>query len=255
MQDKSMKQMDNLSIYFTAGYPELNSTIRIIQHLDDQGVSYIEIGVPFSDPLADGPVIQESAKRAIENGMTLSLLLEQLESLDDTDCGLILMGYYNVFLQYGVDNLLKKAVELNIKGIIIPDCPPKEFELYWKEKFETSGIGMIFLITPSCSVERIKYLSKLSFPFIYAVSDFSITGAKGGFSEEQLLYFKRLSKIDFQKPVYLGFGISDHETYAIANQYFEGAIIGSAFIKVLSEGNGLTLEEKIIGFVDDIRKK
>lgn len=246
------KQRDLLNIYFTAGYPELDHTGRIILALAEAGVDLIEIGMPYSDPMADGPTIQESGMKALENGMTLELLFEQVEKVrSQVDLPLILMGYFNQVMQYGEEAFITRCVEVGIDGVILPDLPMYEYETFYRELFEKAGLHVSFLITPQTSEERIRKIDELTRGFIYMVSDSSITGAKQGISDQQLDYFNRINSMQLQHPRLIGFGISDHESYSVACRYAQGAIIGSAFIKALGQSG--ELGSKIAAFVQMVR--
>ncbi|WP_179008564.1 tryptophan synthase subunit alpha [Winogradskyella forsetii] len=239
-----------LSIYFTAGYPNINDTTTIIKSLEKNGVDMIEIGLPFSDPLADGPTIQASSTQALKNGMTSDLLFEQLKAIrESVSIPLIIMGYFNPMLQYGVEAFCKKCEEVGIDGLIIPDLPVDVYNDDYKAIFEKHGLINVFLITPQTSDERIQYIDSVSNGFIYMVSSASVTGSSSGFGDEQTNYFKRIADMNLKNPQIVGFGISDHETFTQATQYGKGAIIGSAFIKHLTE-NGIG---DLSGFVSAIR--
>lgn len=227
-----------LSIYFTAGYPNLKDTVGIIEDLEKNGVDMIEIGLPFSDPLADGPTIQASSTQALKNGMTTDVLFNQLQAVRKTvSIPLIIMGYFNPMLQYGVEAFCKKCAEVGIDGLIIPDLPVDVYNEQYKAIFEAYGIINVFLITPQTSDERIRFIDSLSKGFIYMVSSASVTGSSSGFGDVQADYFKRIAQMDLGSPQVIGFGISDHKTFTQATKYAKGAIIGSAFIKHLtSEG-------------------
>ncbi|MEO1030167.1 MAG: tryptophan synthase subunit alpha [Bacteroidota bacterium] len=224
-----------LSIYFTAGYPNLNDTVNIIKDLETSGVDMIEIGLPFSDPLADGPTIQASSTAALKNGMTTETLFEQLKDVRaSVSIPLIIMGYFNPVLQYGVEAFCKKCQELGIDGVILPDLPVDVYDEHYKTTFEKYGLINVFLITPQTSEERIRYIDSISNGFIYMVSSASTTGAKSGFGDTQTDYFKRIASLHLKNPQIVGFGISNNETFTKATQYAKGAIIGSAFIKHLT---------------------
>jgi tryptophan synthase alpha chain len=241
-----------LSIYFTAGYPNVNDTLKIIQNLNDSGVDMVEIGFPFSDPLADGPVIQQSSGKAIENGMSLKLLFEQLKDVRRiTQMPIVLMGYMNPVLQYGEEKFFKKCNEIGIDGVIIPDMPLD----YFKSKVESlsakNQIENILLITPETSEERIRYIDQLSKGFIYMVSSNSITGGHKSM-DSQLEYFKRIKSMNLKNPTLIGFGIKDKQTFENACTYSNGAIIGTAFIVYITN-NGVE-KESIQSFINTIRK-
>jgi len=238
-----------LSIYFTAGYPNLDDTTTIIKNLEESGVDMIEIGLPFSDPLADGPTIQASSTQALKNGMTTDVLFNQLKDIRKTvSIPLIIMGYFNPMLQYGVEAFCKKCQEIGIDGLIIPDLPVDVYNEQYKSIFEKYGLVNVFLITPQTSKERIQFIDSISNGFIYMVSSASVTGGSNGFGEQQTNYFKRVENMKLKNPQIVGFGISNNETFNQATTYAKGAIIGSAFIKHLSKNN----VNKIEGFVSSI---
>lgn len=235
------KKKDILSVYFTAGFPALNDTLTIIQELEKNGVDMIEIGMPFSDPLADGPTIQRSSEIALENGMTIKLLFQQLQNFRNktSEIPLILMGYLNPVLQYGVEQFCKDASSLGISGLIIPDLPLQEYLDEYKTIFEKYDLKNIFLITPQTSENRIRLIDKHSDGFIYMVSSASTTGAKNEIGEEQENYFKRINGMKLKNPTIIGFGIHDHKTFSKACEFANGAIIGSAFIKAIDKSTDL----------------
>jgi tryptophan synthase alpha chain len=225
-----------LSIYFTAGYPALNNTVQIIQDLEKNGVDMIEIGLPFSDPLADGPTIQESSTAALRNGMTTETLFTQLKDIRKTvSIPLIAMGYFNPMLQYGVEAFCKKCQEIGVDGIIMPDLPLDVYQDEYEETFKKHGLINIFLITPQTSDARIRQIDAASNAFIYMVSSASVTGSKSGFGDEQEAYFERIANMNLKNPQIVGFGIKDEETFETATKNAKGAIIGSAFIKYLTQ--------------------
>ncbi len=239
-----------LSIYFSAGYPSLNDTVQIIQDLEKNGVDMIEIGLPFSDPLADGPTIQESSTQALYNGMTTEVLFNQLADIRKTvSIPLIIMGYFNPMLQYGMENFCKKCAEIGIDGLIIPDLPVDVYAHEFKATFEKYGLINVFLITPQTSEERIRFIDSVSDGFIYMVSSASVTGSQSGFGNTQETYFKRIANMNLKNPQVVGFGINNAETFNQATQFAKGAIIGSAFIQNLTK-NGV---ESIVKFVKGIR--
>lgn len=224
-----------LSIYFTAGFPNLNDTVSIIKELEKKGVDMIEIGLPFSDPLADGPTIQESSTKAIENGMTTSLLFEQLKDIRKTvQIPLIIMGYFNPMMQFGIEKFCQKCASVGIDGLIIPDLPLHVYETEYKAIFEKYDLKNIFLITPQTTNERIQQIDEISDSFIYMVSSAAVTGSQSGFGSEQMDYFKRISDLKLKNPQIVGFGIKDKQTFSEATKYQNGAIIGSAFIKFIA---------------------
>ncbi len=236
-----------LSIYFTAGFPKLDDTVEILQQLEKNGVDMVEIGLPFSDPLADGPTIQASSQTALKNGMTTALLFEQLKDIRKTvKIPLILMGYFNPVLQFGVENFCKKCAEVGIDGVILPDLPLDEFQEHYAEIFRKYNLANIFLITPQTSEERIRQIDAASEGFIYMVSSASVTGSSEGFGEAQMRYFERIASFSLANPLIVGFGIRDSKTFSQATKHTNGAIIGSAFIKMLSE-KGLEGISEFIG--------
>ncbi len=244
IKEKLQEDHKLLSIYFTAGFPEINDTENIIIDLEKSGVDFIEIGLPFSDPLADGPTIQESSTKALKNGMTTNKLFEQLKNIrKKVEIPLIIMGYFNPILQYGVEDFCKKCQETGIDGLIIPDLPVDVYHEEYQQLFEKYGLINIFLITPQTSDERIKFIDSVSQGFIYMVSSASVTGSISGFGEETRNYFKRINDLQLKNPQIVGFGIKDHETFGQATEYAKGAIIGSAFIKNLDEKGTSSISE------------
>lgn len=227
-----------LSIYFTAGYPNLNDTVSIIKELERNGVDMIEIGLPFSDPLADGPTIQESSTQAIANGMTTKLLFEQLKDIRETvKTPLLIMGYFNPMMQFGIDNFCEKCSEIGIDGLIIPDLPLEEYLLEYQEIFVKYNLKNVFLVTPQTSNERILQIDSVSDSFIYLVSSASVTGNQSGFGKDQMEYFKRISNLNLNNPQIIGFGIHNSETFNQATLHQKGAIIGSSFVKFLKNNS------------------
>ncbi|NRA91667.1 MAG: tryptophan synthase subunit alpha [Psychroserpens sp.] len=250
IQQKLQEDKTLLSIYFSAGFPELDQTVQIIQNLEASGVDMIEIGLPFSDPLADGPTIQDSSTEALKNGMTTEVLFNQLKDIrKSVSIPLIIMGYFNPMLQYGMEDFCAKCQEIGIDGLIIPDLPVDVYDENYKSIFEANGLLNMLLITPQTSVERINYIDSISNGFIYMVSTASVTGSSSGFGQEQMDYFKRIADMNLKSPQIVGFGISDNETFTQATTYGKGAIIGSAFIKFL-RSHGV---DKIHEFVKSIR--
>lgn len=243
------KKGNILSVYFTAGFPKLNDTAIIIHELERTGVDMIEIGMPFSDPLADGPTIQRSSEVALENGMTIQLLFEELKSVK-SKIPLILMGYLNPILQYGIEPFCKDAVSIGISGVIIPDLPLQEYLENYKLIFEKYNLKNIFLITPQTTVERIRLIDEHSNGFIYMVSSASTTGGKNEIGIEQEQYFKRIKEMNLNSPTLIGFGIHNQQTFLKACDYANGAIIGSAFIKSIEKSEDL--KKNIAGFVNTI---
>lgn len=248
------KKGDVLSVYMTAGYPELNDTVSIIESLQSSGVDMIEIGMPFSDPLADGPVIQKSSQVALENGMSLKLLFQQLKDIRErVTIPLILMGYLNPVMQYGMERFIEDCRGVGIDGLIIPDLPLTEYKSEYKTLFEDNEIRMIMLITPQTSEERINEIAKASGGFLYVVADSSTTGAREGIRDTQMAYFKMVKDLHLQIPCLIGFGISNAETFQTACTYANGAIIGSAFIRNLEGMKASTIDMAISDFVKTIR--
>lgn len=249
--NKKLQEKENiLSIYFSAGYPSLNDTAGIIEQLEKSGVDLIEIGLPFSDPLADGPTIQNSATEALKNGMSTQLLFEQLKDIRKTvKIPLITMGYFNPIIQYGVEQFCQKCAEIGIDGLIVPDLPLEIYIDEYKALFEKYGLINVLLITPQTSEARIRLIDSVSEGFIYTVSSASVTGNSAGFGTTQEAYFKRIQDMNLKNPQLIGFGIHDRETFEQATKFAKGGIIGSAFIKFLTE-KGV---EQIDDFVKEIR--
>ncbi len=240
-----------LSIYFTAGYPTLDSTVQIAKTLEEAGVDFLEIGFPYSDPVADGPIIQHSSEVALKNGMTLKVLFEQLKDLrKHVSIPVFLMGYVNPVIQYGVENFCKSCKDVGVNGTIIPDLPMYEYEELYKGVFEENGISNIFLVTPQTSDERIRKIDALSSSFIYLLSSNATTGKNLEVKDKAEAYFKRIKDLNLGNPFVIGFGISNRETFAKATTYANGAIIGSAFVKLLAEENYL---ERIPEFIRSFR--
>ena len=247
------KDKNILSIYFTAGYPNLNDTATIISELEKNGADLIEIGIPFSDPVADGLVIQQSSEVALKNGMTINLLFQQLKEIRErVAIPLILMGYLNPVMQYGIENFCKQCRETGIDGTIIPDLPLEIYEAEYKEFFEENSLSNIFLITPQTPADRIRKIDASSHGFIYMVSSSSTTGAKESVDKEQITYFERIQKMELNSKRLIGFGISDNASFNKASLYAHGAIIGSAFITALA-GESST-ESKVSTFMLKILK-
>lgn len=229
------KDRDLLNVYFTAGYPNLNDTGTIIRSLAAAGADLIEVGMPYSDPMADGETIQKSSMKALQNGMTLEVLFRQLtEVRHDTQIPLVLMGYYNQVMQYGPERFVKAAKAAGVDGLILPDLPVFEYEQEFRAIAEKYDVQVTFLITPQTSADRIVEIGKLSTGFLYVVSSSSITGSSGEITQGQKDYFARIQALDLAQPKLIGFGISDAKSFRTACDFANGAIIGSAFIRALT---------------------
>ncbi|WP_162051376.1 tryptophan synthase subunit alpha [Pontibacter pamirensis] len=241
-----------LSVYFTAGYPNLEDTVPIILELEKNGVDLIEVGMPFSDPLADGPTIQQSSDIALRNGMTIPKLFEQLKNIrQQTQIPLVLMGYLNPVMQYGVERFCQKAQEIGIDGIILPDLPLSDYVREYKQVFEQHNLCKIFLVTPQTPEKRIREIDSHTNGFVYMVSSASTTGSTTGKAVANTDYFQRVRQMELRNPSLIGFGIHDNNTFSQACQHAKGAIIGSAFIKALAQEG--TLQENIQSFIQRIR--
>ncbi len=246
------KKRDLLNVYFTAGFPNLHDTVPILQTLEAAGADIVEIGMPYSDPVADGPTIQQSNDQALRNGMTLKLLFEQLGGIrTSVKVPILLMGYLNPVVQYGVEKFVTKCREIGIDGVILPDLPTQEYLDEYRPAFEANGLLNIFLITPQTSEARIRQIDAVSSGFVYMVSSASVTGSAAAIGSSQEDYFRRIAGMGLQNPTLIGFGISDHSSFAKACRYANGAIIGSAFIKTLQQSTHL--EADIAAFIHSIR--
>lgn len=240
------KSKNILSVYFTAGFPRLDDTEVVLSSLMKYGADMIEIGMPYSDPLADGPVIQKSSLKALDNGMSIKVLFKQLNRFHQTvpsggkNVPLILMGYLNPVLQYGFKNFCNEAKKCGISGIILPDLPIAEYEREYKKIFEENDLNFIFLVTPETSEERIRKIDSLTHGFIYAVSSSSVTGQNTDMSKQQS-YFERIQKMNLENKVLIGFGIRDRDTFSSACKYAAGAIIGTAYIKAIEDVENIEL--------------
>ena len=251
----SSKKQNVLNIYFTAGYPRLNDTAKIIQLLENAGVDMIEIGIPFSDSLADGPVIQDCNEKALHNGMSLKLLFNQLKDIHKSvKIPLILMGSLNPIFQFGIEEFCSKCKKTGVDGVIIPDLPMDEYKTQFRDMYKKYDLNGIFLITPETSEKRIRQIDRISKGFVYAVSSSSTTGVRNEIDRRQEKYFQRISEMHLFNPWLIGFGISNAKTFEQACQYSNGAVIGSAFVKALDEGSG-NLENKIGKFINSIIQK
>lgn len=246
----SNKNKNICSIYFTAGFPHLNDTENILLALQNNGADIVEIGMAYSDPLADGPVIQHSSMAALHNGITINLLFKQLKNCrEKIRLPLILMGYLNPVLQYGIEKFCSDASDVGIDGIILPDLPLYEYETEYKELFQRYNLHFIFLITPETSEERIRKIDAISDGFIYAVSSSSITGSDKDIAAQKN-YFQRIENMQLKNPVMIGFGIRDHQTFSEACKYAAGAIIGTAYIKAIE--SSVNLEHDTAMFLNAI---
>jgi len=244
------KQKEILNVYCTAGFPHLDSTLEVMQALQESGADLIELGMPYSDPLADGPVIQSSSAKALQNGMSIAILFEQLKDLrNNIHVPVVLMGYINPLLQYGFENFCAKAAAVGIDGLIIPDIPMYEFEQEYGVIIDKYGLDFTFLVTPETSEDRIKKLDTLSSGFLYAVSSSSLTGSDKDFSVMES-YLQKFNTLDLKNPVLVGFGIKDKQTFKTACQFTNGAIIGSAYIKALE--NGSDIQQTTKAFIQSI---
>lgn len=242
-----------LSIYFTAGYPKLTDTMPILKSLQDNGVDMVEIGIPFSDPMADGPVIQSSGNVALKNGMSLKTLFQQLENLrSEIQIPVLLMGYINVVMQYGLENFCKDCKKVGIDGVIFPDLPMADYLNEYKPLMDAYGLSMVLLITPDTSEARIREIDEHTDSFIYMVSSASTTGAQQHFSDSKLAYFKRINAMELKNPRLVGFGISNKETLDAAWENASGAIIGSRFIECLTEAK--SIPEAVTSLLDRLKK-
>lgn len=246
------KYQSVLNVYCTAGFPELESTLPVMKALQQNGADIIELGMPYSDPLADGPVIQSSGGKALSNGMTIAKLFEQLKNFrKEIDIPVVLMGYMNPVLQFGFEKFCKTASEVGIDGLILPDLPEHEFETEYGTVIKKYNLDFIFLVTPETSEERIKKLDELSTGFLYAVSSSSITGKDKDFLPVEK-YLQRLQNLKLENLILVGFGIKDKHTFESACKYANGAIIGTAFIKAIEGSNNI--EQSTKEFLNSILK-
>ncbi|HSN60321.1 MAG TPA: tryptophan synthase subunit alpha [Ferruginibacter sp.] len=240
-----------LNIYCTAGYPQLESTATVMLALQESGADIIELGIPYSDPIADGPVIQQSNMQALQNGISIQKIFSQLNEIkEQLHIPVILMGYLNPVMQYGMEYFLKDAADAGVSGIILPDLPMYEYEHSYKSLFEKYGLHFIFLISPQTSDDRIKKADRLSKGFIYAVSSAATTGKETDFQHQQP-YFKKIKNMKLKNPVLIGFGIKDKSTFELACSYASGAIIGSAYIKALEKSENIQADTAL--FIKNIR--
>lgn len=233
-----------LNVYCTAGFPKLNSTLEVMEALQDNGADLIELGMPYSDPLADGPVIQHSGSVAISNGMTIAVLFEQLKEMRSRiHVPVILMGYMNPVLQYGFEQFCRDAAAVGIAGLILPDLPEYEYETEYAAVLKKYGLDLIFLVTPETSEDRVRKLDQLSNGFLYAVSSSSTTGSDKNMGDVEV-YLKRLKSYNLRNPVLVGFGIRDQESFNAASRFANGAIIGSAYIRAIEHAEDVQVETK-----------
>ena len=245
------KKNNIVSIYFSAGFPDLDSTTTIIKNLSKNGADFIEVGIPFSDPLADGPTIQESGSIALKNGMNLTILFEQLNEVKDSNTiPLVMMGYWNSILQFGVEKFLISCKNVGIAGAILPDLPLDVYERDYKTLFEKYEIPFVFLISPQTSEERIRKIDQLSNGFIYAVSSSSTTGNKVGIKSAEP-YLKRIQSYQLKNPIVTGFNIKTKNDVDFASKYTQGVVIGSAFINAINKD--ASLEENISEFMSEFK--
>ena len=228
-----------LSLYFCAGAPTLDGTGDVIKTMQRRGIDFIEVGIPFSDPMADGPVIQDAATQALSNGMSVKLLFQQLKAIkDDVTSPLILMGYLNPIMQYGIEEFCQSCVDSGVSGVIIPDLPFKDYQEQIKPVADRYDLRVIMLITPETSEDRIRFIDQNTDGFIYMVSSAAITGAQKSFDEAKQEYFRRINAMNLRNPRMIGFGISNRQTLKAAQDNAAGAIIGSKFVTLLSESGG-----------------
>lgn len=239
------KEKNILSIYFPAGYPQLNDTIPTLEFLQEKGVDLVEIGIPFSDPLADGPVIQTAAKQALDNGMSLKLLFQQMENIRETvTMPILLMGYWNTIFKYGVDAFLSDCKKCGVDGVILPDLPLEEYEEEFKTKFESHGVHNIMLVTPQTNDKRLEKIEKAAKGFLYMVSTSATTGGALQQSSEREDYFRKVAQLKI--PSLIGFGIHNKESFRHACSFANGAIVGTAFIETLTNGNASAFVESLL---------
>ena len=246
------KSNNILNIYFTAGFPALQDTMTILTALEQSGADIAEIGMPYSDPVADGETIQESNHQALLNGMSLKTLFEQLSGMRKTlSIPVVLMGYINPVIQFGIENFCKKCQEVGVDGLILPDLPMDEYLAEYKPVFDKYGLLNIFLITPQTTEDRIRRIDGNSEGFIYMVSSASITGSTSGITPQMEAYFERVNNMNLRNPRLIGFGIKDNETFSKACEFAQGAIIGSQFIRVLQNAENLSID--IAAYVASVR--
>jgi tryptophan synthase alpha chain len=247
------KKGNILNVYFTAGYPSLNNTMTIMKSLQNAGVDMIELGMPYSDPLADGPVIQSSSAVALANGMTISKLFEQLKNFrKDVQLPVLLMGYMNPIIQYGFENFCRDAGQAGVDGLILPDLPLYEYEKEFNATIKKNNLDFVFLVTPETEEARIRQLDQQSSGFLYAVSSSSTTGKNAALGDQET-YFKRLRSMKLKNPVLIGFGIRDKSSFAKACSLASGAIIGTAFIKALENAKEQEIPGRTKDFINSLK--
>ena len=249
---KAERKKNKLCLYLTAGYPSLTDTIEIVKALDHCGVDYIEIGMPYSDPLADGKVIQETSRKALENGMTLGIYFEQLASIkDQITTPLLYMGYLNPLLKMGIDRFLECCKKAGISGCIIPDLPIDIYRDEYETHFKQAGIGMNFLISPSTSDERIRLADELSDQYLYVISQNTITGTPDRENDMRKSFYRQIAEKQIRSEYLIGFGIKDRKDFELACLHADGAIIGSAFLEFLNQDGSIS--ENVSNFIKIIR--
>jgi tryptophan synthase alpha chain len=247
------KNQNILNVYFTSGYPALNDTLRVMKALQDAEADMIELGMPYSDPLADGPVIQSSSTKALANGMTIYKLFDQLKNFrKEIRLPVLLMGYMNPILQYGFENFCRDAAAVGVDGLILPDLPVFEFENEFADLIRKYKLDFIFLVTPETSETRIRKLDQQSSGFLYAVSSSSTTG-KNATLNDQENYFNKLKSMELKNPVLIGFGIKDKYSFLKACSFANGAIIGTAFIKILESASSEEIPERTMAFINSLK--
>jgi tryptophan synthase alpha chain len=252
LQQLLTRKNNILSVYYTAGFPNLNDTLSILKALESGGADIVEIGMPFSDPLADGTIIQQSSQQALKNGMSVNVLFNQLKEFRNVvSLPVVLMGYFNPVFKFGVERFVNKCVECGIDGVIIPDLPFDEYLDCYKNLFEKAGLENIFLVTPQTPEPRIRLIDEYTNSFIYLVSSASVTGTQDGISTQQTNYFKRIQSMQLKSPTLIGFGIGNQQSFQEACKYANGAIIGSAFVKML--GSSVTPVQDVDRFLKTIK--
>lgn len=238
------------SVYFSSGFPKLDDTVEIIQSLDKNGIDFIEVGLPYSDPMADGETIQYTSSVALQNGINLDIIFDQLKKVKGTiTTPLVLMGYLNQVLKYGEEKFCELCQECGVETVILPDLPMIEYENHYKALFAKYGISNVFLITPQTSDDRIRKIDEMTDAFIYVVASSSITGAKGEISQSQVDYFNRIKAMGLKSKLIVGFGISNKSTFDTACEYMNGAIIGSAFVNFLKDKGVDKIDEFVKGII------